>query len=98
MMATVSVTESTAELLRVYARQIENLSDPDADGDEQELDVFLALSTRDGLANAILDTDEQHELARLDGELRAKQAHIARFLPGPNPPDRSHWWWWLHEE
>ena len=84
------------DLLATYARCIRNLDDPIDEVDE-EVCVFSVLNARDVLAAGKLTLDEQRELARLDKELRARSDVLVRFLPGPNPPDRTHWWWWLHE-
>ena len=87
---------NTQQRLRIYEQYIANLSDYDSP-EELELDVFLALSTRDSFFDKMLTYSEQRTLDWLDLRLRRHSDAIAQFLPGPNPPPRSHWWWYLHE-
>ena len=83
------------QLLRVYARQVDNLNRTDETGLNEE----LVLLTRDSLADVDRWTPEQEQqIGWLDDQLVAHWRQLAVSLPNPNfVDDRKRWWWFLHE-
>ena len=90
-----------ASKVRIYAAMVDNL--PQCD---DELEIFAALSWRDGIhdglrAGEALDAEHRAELERADDLLIKQRGFIVDRFPDVYPPDRGddvpgeRWWWHL---